>query len=105
MQDYRKLWMTAGVLLAFSLACGLPSRSPPPTGREASAPTLAVASPQPLPPPSGNLVSPSDFEYLGAFRLPGGHERPQTSAYGGKRQPTLPRPTRRACNTRPARAV
>jgi hypothetical protein len=29
------------------------------------------------------LVSPDDFEYLGAFRLPGGEDRPQTFAYGG----------------------
>ncbi|MCP4642749.1 MAG: hypothetical protein GY851_20045 [bacterium] len=29
------------------------------------------------------LVQPADFEYLGAFRLPGGDERPETFAYGG----------------------
>ncbi len=29
------------------------------------------------------LVQPDDFTYLGAFRLPGGDERPQTFAYGG----------------------
>jgi hypothetical protein len=29
------------------------------------------------------LVQPMDFEYLGAFRLPGGDQRPQTFAYGG----------------------
>lgn len=33
--------------------------------------------------PSGNLVQPGDFTYLGAFRLPGGDEPPQTFAYGG----------------------
>jgi hypothetical protein len=32
---------------------------------------------------SGPLVQPEDFEYLGAFRLPGGDERPLTFAYGG----------------------
>ncbi len=83
MQNYRKLWMTAGALLAFSLACGVTSPTPPPIAPAADTPTPAVASPQPLPPPSGDLVSPSDFEYLGAFRLPGGDERPQTFAYGG----------------------
>jgi hypothetical protein len=31
----------------------------------------------------GELVQPGDFEYLGAFRLPGGEDRPQTFAYGG----------------------
>ncbi|MCC6155028.1 MAG: hypothetical protein IT367_14780 [Candidatus Hydrogenedentes bacterium] len=29
------------------------------------------------------LVQPADFAYLGAFRLPGGEDRPQTFAYGG----------------------
>lgn len=29
------------------------------------------------------LVEPDDFDYLGAFRLPGGEDRPQTFAYGG----------------------
>ncbi|HEY71153.1 MAG TPA: hypothetical protein G4O08_11285 [Anaerolineae bacterium] len=33
--------------------------------------------------PSGSLVRPADFEYLGAFRLPGGDDRPLTFAYGG----------------------
>lgn len=33
--------------------------------------------------PSGALVQPEDFNYLGAFRLPGGDEPPQTFAYGG----------------------
>ena len=28
-------------------------------------------------------VQPTDFEYLGAFRLPGGDDRPKTFAYGG----------------------
>jgi hypothetical protein len=28
-------------------------------------------------------IQPTDFEYLGAFRLPGGDERPRTFAYGG----------------------
>ncbi|KAA3656355.1 MAG: hypothetical protein DWQ04_31435, partial [Chloroflexi bacterium] len=30
-----------------------------------------------------SLAQPDDFQYLGAFRLPGGDERPQTFAYGG----------------------
>ncbi len=33
---------------------------------------------------SGNLVQPSDFQYLGAFRLPGGDDNPpETFSYGG----------------------
>lgn len=35
-------------------------------------------SPQP-----GDLVQLSDFQYIGAFRLPGGDDPPQTFAYGG----------------------
>jgi len=41
---------------------------------------LPLVSTQPVP---GGLVTPADFEYLGAFRLPGGADRPQTFAYGG----------------------
>jgi hypothetical protein len=39
----------------------------------------------PTAPPTrpGQLVQPMDFEYLGAFRLPGDGERPLTFAYGG----------------------
>ncbi len=32
---------------------------------------------------TGSLVMPADLTYLGAFRLPGGEDRPQTFAYGG----------------------
>ena len=56
-------------------------------GLDVSTPAKEVPppAPQPLPPAqlSGDLVSPDDFEYLGAFRLPGGEDRPQTFAYGG----------------------
>ena len=38
---------------------------------------------QPLVPASGEVIEPSSFEYLGAFRLPGGEERPETFEYGG----------------------
>lgn len=31
----------------------------------------------------GDVLDPESLEYLGAFRLPGGDERPQTFAYGG----------------------
>ena len=33
--------------------------------------------------PTPQRVQPGDLQYLGAFRLPGGDERPQTFAYGG----------------------
>ncbi|GEM_PF-2179382 len=32
---------------------------------------------------SGDLVQPGDFQYIGAFRLPGGDDKPKTFAYGG----------------------
>jgi hypothetical protein len=32
---------------------------------------------------SGDLVQPEDLEYLGAFRLPGGDDKPKTFNYGG----------------------
>jgi hypothetical protein len=35
------------------------------------------------PPADGALVQPDDLTYLGAFRLPGGDDPPQTFAYGG----------------------
>ncbi|PKO22052.1 MAG: hypothetical protein CVU38_11325 [Chloroflexi bacterium HGW-Chloroflexi-1] len=41
---------------------------------------LPLVSTQPTP---GGVVAPADFEYLGAFRLPGGADRPRTFAYGG----------------------
>ncbi len=52
-----------------------------PTGSVSVTPT--VSQPQPNPPSSGNVINPADLEYLGAFRLPGGEEPPQTFAYGG----------------------
>ncbi len=61
--------------------------SPPPVGSSS-----ALDDPQPgnasqtLPPPSAisaSLLQPADLHYLGAFRLPGEGERPQTFAYGG----------------------
>ncbi|MEW6716369.1 MAG: hypothetical protein AB1345_02525 [Chloroflexota bacterium] len=33
--------------------------------------------------PASQRLQPEDFEYLGAFRLPGGDDPPQTFAYGG----------------------
>lgn len=33
--------------------------------------------------PAGPGIGPDELEYLGAFRLPGGGERPDTFAYGG----------------------
>ena len=67
------------------LACTFGQTPPLPTGPEAGAATPAESQPQPLPPAyaSGDVVDPADLEYLGAFRLPGGGDRPLTFAYGG----------------------
>jgi hypothetical protein len=46
-------------------------------------PAILKKTPAPPPPPAGTLVQPADFAYLGAFRLPGGEDPPQTFAYGG----------------------
>lgn len=46
-------------------------------------PSTETPEPTDTPTPSGDLVQPSDFTYLGAFRLPGGETPPETFAYGG----------------------
>lgn len=43
----------------------------------------ATVPPPPDAPLPGGLVTPADFTYLGAFRLPDDGERPRTFAYGG----------------------
>jgi hypothetical protein len=77
------------ILLLAALACSFPSQHPVEIqpGLDVSTPTPEGHQPEAesIPPvqTSGNVVSPDDFEYLGAFRLPGGEDRPQTFAYGG----------------------
>lgn len=75
--------MSILVLVTSLLACTFGQITPLPTGPEAGAPTSAESQPQPLPPLSTDVVNPADIEYIGAFRLPGGDEPPQTFAYGG----------------------
>jgi len=78
-------WLPGLILLTAALACHLPAASFPslPAGPEPGTSSPAESQPVPTLPPSADVVSPADFEYLGAFRLPGGDERPQTFAYGG----------------------
>ncbi|MEW5870324.1 MAG: hypothetical protein AB1894_13700 [Chloroflexota bacterium] len=83
------------VLIFLSLACSLFSSHPAllPTDLPSTdiAPTLAAASPLPTSPlataPAGTDTSkrlqPANLQYLGAFRLPYGEDRPLTFAYGG----------------------
>lgn len=65
------------------LACSFERTTPHPVGPEADATSPAISPPAPFLSTSGNVVNPTDFEYLGAFRLPGGDDPPQTFAYGG----------------------
>ncbi|HNT75366.1 MAG TPA: hypothetical protein PKH77_10140 [Anaerolineae bacterium] len=53
------------------------------TASPAPRPSTRPAPAAPARPPSGALVTPDDFTYLGAFRLPDDGDRPRTFAYGG----------------------
>lgn len=68
------------VALILLLACTL-GQTPPQTPPESAPVSQTESNPQPL--PAGNVIHPEDIEYLGAFRLPGGEDPPQTFAYGG----------------------
>ncbi len=60
------------------------STLPPAGDNQIFLPLVLTSTPEAEPPPlSGELIQPEDLTYLGAFRLPGGDERPQTFAYGG----------------------
>jgi hypothetical protein len=69
--------------LAIVLGC---SKSSPGPGTDMPG-TTPTATPTPTPSPSSPTstvrVQPGDISYLGAFRLPGGDDRPDTFAYGG----------------------
>jgi hypothetical protein len=75
--------LSALALTIALLACSFGQTTPRPTDPAAGATSPAVSQPAPLPPPSSDVVRPDDFEYLGAFRLPGDETPPQTFAYGG----------------------
>lgn len=74
--------LLAGVLF-ITLGClaGSPVLSTSmPTGQEPDQPT---AIPSESTTPTGDTLSLEDFQYMGAFRLPGGSDPPETFAYGG----------------------
>lgn len=83
MKNHQAISMAICALMFGILACTFGQTSPPPTGPAAGAATQTESQPQPLRPPSGEVVDPAHLEYLGAFRLPGGEDRPQTFGYGG----------------------
>lgn len=80
------------LLLGLLCACHLPtppSQAPATTAATTSPPllpTTATATSLPLPTTAATnhqRLLPEALQYLGAFRLPGGEDRPQTFAYGG----------------------
>lgn len=77
-----RVFLLAALTLLVVLACTF-GQTPPPAPPEPAPVAEPDSRPAPLPPPSGDVVAPDDFEYLGAFRLPGGGEPPRTFAYGG----------------------
>jgi hypothetical protein len=99
-----RVWGAAALLIL--LACGLSTRAAPtetrrmgtaPTQNDPALPPPQLTSTPPAtltvflptlvssatPSPPVRRVQPADFIYLGAFRLPGGDDPPQTFAYGG----------------------
>ena len=80
------LYIGTAFMLAGLLACS--AGQEPNTGDQSAASRSESADSsssysQPLAQASGDVVDPQAFEYLGAFRLPGGEDPPLTFAYGG----------------------
>jgi hypothetical protein len=77
--------MTLGMLMTALTACNIPTVDSQADGNGPSSSSGAVVTSQPPAPPANaaELVQPEDIEYLGAFRLPDGGERPLTFEYGG----------------------
>ncbi len=73
-------WITMVVLLALGAAACAPAR--PPQSPEQATPSPSNYLPI-VPKSDAGLVQPADLEYLGAFRLPAGGDRPLTFSYGG----------------------
>jgi hypothetical protein len=74
------------VILALSLGCSSVSLAPAEDETEAPSATVEVEPDAPAAVssiPSGPVIRPEQFEYMGAFRLPEGGDRPLTFAYGG----------------------
>jgi len=73
-------------IVAAGLSCSVVSPAPPGDDMAGPSATAEVESDAPAAVtsiPSGPVIRPDQFEYLGAFRLPEGGDRPDTFAYGG----------------------
>ena len=87
------LYLGAAFMLAGLLACSAgqePSTADQPAVGNSGIDAASPAYSQPLAQVSGDVVDPQSFEYLGAFRLPGGEDPPLTFAYGGQRHDLHP---------------
>lgn len=88
MKNRRNILLISATLLIL-LACNLiqppAGQAPPslPLAKETASSSPATSAPLPPPLDPDAVIQPADIEYLGAFRLPGGEEPPQTFAYGG----------------------
>ncbi|MBN2387298.1 MAG: hypothetical protein JXB85_09775 [Anaerolineales bacterium] len=85
-------WLPVILILSLLFACNLPggeveeSGAAEQSGPEPGAPLEpgpAVTQPPLGPIPDSDLILPENLEYLGAFRLPDGGDRPYTFEYGG----------------------
>ena len=70
------------ILMILLFAC-TPGQSPPAQTESEPGPAADNIPQPPAVPPYADALPVEDLEYMGAFRLPGGDERPQTFAYGG----------------------
>jgi len=88
MKNRRNILPISATLLIL-LACNLiqppAGQAPPslPLAKETASSSPATSAPLPPPLDPDAVIQPADIEYLGAFRLPGGEDPPQTFAYGG----------------------
>jgi len=85
MKFHTRIMLRVLTLFLTTAACNLGRDLAPanPAPLEPASVTPAVSQPQQNLPFSAGVVDPGDLEYLGAFRLPGGDDPPQTFAYGG----------------------
>jgi hypothetical protein len=85
-RSHLALGLVGGAILALGLGCNVAKLAP--GGDDAESPSATVEGEPDTPAAvtstaSGPVIRPDQFEYLGAFRLPEGGDRPDTFAYGG----------------------